>query len=128
MVIDTSALVAIFLGENEIEVFLRKMSSAERLLLSTGTLVELGAVLMNHQRGDIEHLLDPFVARAGITIVPVDAIQAGLGRAAYREYGRGRHRARLNLGDCFSYALAISTGDQLLFKGEDFGWTDVKVA
>jgi ribonuclease VapC len=128
MVIDTSAIVAILLGEDEARGFLRKMSCAERLLMSAGTLVELGAVLMNHQRGDIEHLLDPFVARAGIHVVPVDAIQAALGRVAYRKYGRARHRAKLNLGDCFSYALAMSSGEPLLFKGEDFGQTDVGVA
>jgi ribonuclease VapC len=128
MVLDASAIVAILLGEDEGELFLRKMNSSTRLLMSAATMVELGTVLMNHKMGDVEHLLDPFIARAGIEVVAVDALQASIGRDAYRRYGRKRHRAKLNFGDCFPYALAIRTGDALLFKGDDFGWTDVKVA
>jgi ribonuclease VapC len=128
MVLDTSSIVAILLGEDEEELFLHKMSLAPRLLLSACTLYELGVVLMNHETGDAEHLLDPFLQRAGIEIVPFDTIQAAIARQAYRAYGRGRHRAKLNLGDCFAYALATRTGDALLFKGNDFGYTDVLVA
>ncbi len=125
MVLDTSAIVAILLGEDEEERFLQKMSLAPRLLLSAGTLYELGVVLMNHEKGDAEHLLDPFLQRAGVEIVPFDTVQAAVARQAYRTYGRARHRANLNLGDCFAYALATRTGDALLFKGNDFTQTDV---
>jgi ribonuclease VapC len=83
---------------------------------------------MNHDAGDFEHRLDPFLERAGIEVVPVDYAQALLARDAYRRFGKGRHRAKLNLGDCFSYALAVRTGDALLFKGKDFSKTDVPVA
>ena len=128
MVLDSSVIVAILLGEDEEELFLRKMSLAPRLLLSAGTLYELGVVLMQHEKGDAEHLLDPFLRRAGVEVVPFDAVQAAVARRAYRAYGKSRHRAKLNLGDCFAYALAIRTGDPLLFKGNDFGHTDVLVA
>jgi ribonuclease VapC len=128
MVIDTSVLAAILLAEDDRRNYLEKMGTAPRLLLSAASLVEAGVVLMRHGASDFEHRLDPFLERAGIEIVPVDYAQALLAREAYRRFGKGRHRARLNLGDCFAYALAIRTGDPLLFKGDDFGRTDVLVA
>jgi ribonuclease VapC len=128
MVLDTSVLVAILLAEDDRRTLLEKMRIAPRLLLSAGSLIEAGAVLMCHEAGDFEHRLDPLLERAGIQIVPVDYSQVVLARDGYRRYGKGRHRAGLNLGDCFAYALAIRTGDALLFKGDDFGRTDVLVA
>ena len=128
MVIDTSVLVAILVGEDDRRALLEKMAAAPRLLFSAGSLVEAGSVLMNHGAGDYEHRLDPFLKRAGIQIIPVDYAQAVLGREAYRRFGKGRHPASLNLGDCFSYALAMKAGDPLLFKGNDFSKTDVQVA
>jgi ribonuclease VapC len=127
MVLDTSAIVAILAGEPEQDEFLRKMAAAERLYLSAVSLVEVAAVLMHRGGVDIEHSLDPFLSRAGVEVMPVDEVQAMVARDAYRRYGKGRHRARLNLGDCFAYALAVRTGEALLFKGDDFGWTDVAV-
>lgn len=128
MVIDTSVLVAVLLGEADGRSMLEKMGAAPRLLLSAASLVETGVVLMTHGAGDYEHRLDPFLERAGIQTVPLDPTQAVLAREAYRRFGKGRHRASLNLGDCFSYALAMRTGEPLLFKGEDFSRTDVRVA
>jgi ribonuclease VapC len=70
---------------------------------------------------------DLFVVRANLQIIPVDAEQADLARSAWRKYGKGRHAAGLNFGDCFSYALAKSTGEPLLTKGADFRLTDIEV-
>ena len=125
MVLDSSALVAILLGEHDRRKLVERMSAAPRLLLSAVTLVEISVVLMRHASGDFEHRLDPFLERAGIQIVSVDHVQATFARDAYRRYGKGRHRASLNFGDCFSYALAKLAGDPLLFKGDDFSHTDV---
>ena len=126
MVIDTSALVAILLREQERLQFLEKMSRARRRLLSAVSLTETAAVLMNRPgAAAIESGLDEFFERGAITVVPVDRIQAAAAREAYRQFGKGRHPAHLNLGDCFPYALAKITGEPLLFKGNDFSQTDV---
>lgn len=92
------------------------------------SLVEAGVVLMQRGAPGIEHDLDRLIERAGIMVIPVDEEQAILARAAYRNFGKGRHRAALNFGDCFSYALSVRTGEWLLFKGDDFTWTDVPKA
>jgi ribonuclease VapC len=128
MVIDTSILIAILIAELDRKAYLEKMAAASRVLLSAASLVETGVVLMKHGAGDFEYRLDPFLERAGIEVVPVDSVQALLAREAYRRFGKGRHKAKLNFGDCFSYALAMRTGDALLFKGKDFSRTDVRVA
>ena len=128
MVIDTSAVIAILAGEPEEIEFLRRMAAAPKLRMSAASLVEAASVLMLRGSGDVEYKLDPFLARAGVEIVPVDEPQALLAREAYRRFGKGRHKAGLNFGDCFSYALAIATGERLLFKGGDFSRTDVGVA
>ena len=128
MVIDTSVLMCILLREPDRVAYLERMQPASRRLLSAASLVEAGVALMRHNAGDNEHLLDPFLERAGIVVVPVERAQALLAREAYRRFGKGRHAAALNFGDCFSYALAVRTGEPLLFKGNDFGKTDVKQA
>jgi ribonuclease VapC len=128
MVIDTSVVIAILAGEPEEDGFYRKIKSAPRLYMSVVNLVEAAAVLMHRGSGDIEYQLDAFLARACVEIVPADETQAHVARDAYRRFGKGRHPAKLNIGDCFAYALAIRTGDPLLFKGNDFGQTDVLVA
>jgi ribonuclease VapC len=125
MVVDTSVLVAIVLGEPEEAKFLEVMRTSVHRLLSAVSLVEAGVVLMQRGAPEIEHDLDRLIERAGIMVIPVDEEQAILARAAYRSFGKGRHRAGLNFGDCFSYALSIRTGEPLLFKGDDFTWTDV---
>jgi ribonuclease VapC len=128
MVIDTSALLAILLGENETETFARAIEKAEHCSISAANWLEAAVVIDN--RGDpvASREFDQLLRRAEIVIEPVTAQQAEIARQAYRDFGKGRHSAGLNFGDCFSYALAKSLDEPLLFKGDDFGQTDVKVA
>ena len=127
MVIDTSALVAIFFAEPERCQFLATITSAGSRLVSAATVIETGIVLEARQGEAAGREFDLFVVRANLQIVPVDAEQADLARSAWRKYGKGRHPAGLNFGDCFSYALAKSTGEPLLAKGADFSLTDIEV-
>lgn len=102
------------------------MQHAGTLRISAASVVELG-IVMFARYGDAGELeVDQFIHRLNISIVPVSAEQAELARTAYRKYGKGIHSAGLNYGDCFSYALAISFQEELLFVGEDFSKTDVK--
>lgn len=128
MVIDTSVLIAILFDEPEAGRFLKAMVNAPHILLSAASLLEAAIVLMRQGEAGVERDLDRLLERAGIVVIPVDEAQAVLARECYRKFGKGLHRARLNFGDCFSYALAMSTGEALLFKGEDFSKTDVSVA
>jgi ribonuclease VapC len=128
MVIDTSALVAILTDEPERRAFIEAIAGATVRLISAATVLEAG-IVMEAKRG--EHAgreLDLFLHRAKCEIVPVDAEQAEIARAAYRRYGKGRDAAGLNFGDCFSYALAKARGETLLFKGHDFAKTDAAPA
>jgi ribonuclease VapC len=127
MVIDTSALAAIFFGEPERQKFLAAITAAGSRLLSAATVLETGIVLEARQGEAAGREFDLFVVRANLQIVPVDAEQADLARSAWRKYGKGRHPAGLNFGDCFSYALAKSSGEPLLAKGTDFSSTDIAV-
>jgi ribonuclease VapC len=127
MIIDTSALVAIFLNEPERQSFLADIIAAETRLVSAATVLEAGIVLEARRGESAGREFDLFVLRANLQIVPVDTEQANLARSAWRRYGKGRHPAALNFGDCFSYALAKSTGEALLAKGTDFGLTDIAV-
>jgi len=125
MVIDTSALVAVLFDEPERDEFVRKIAAAPRRLVSTGTLVET-SIVVESRRGELAgRELDLFLHRADVHTVAVDADQALLARAAWRRYGKGRHRAGLNFGDLFAYALARASGEDLLYKGDDFSWTDI---
>lgn len=127
MVIDTSAFVAIFFGERERGEFLRAITNSENRLVSAANLLETGMVLEARQGEAAGREFDLFVVRAGIQVIPVDADQVDLARAAWRKYGKGRHQAALNFGDCFAYGLAKFTGEPLLAKGTDFGMTDIEV-
>jgi len=127
MVIDTSALVAIFLNEPERQTFLADIIAAETRLISAATVLEAGTVLEALRGEAAGREFDLFVVRANLQIMPVDAEQADLARSAWRRYGKGRHSAALNFGDCFSYALAKATGEPLLAKGTDFASTDIAV-
>jgi ribonuclease VapC len=91
------------------------------------TFVEISIVLEARHGAEGVRDLDRFTNRAGIEFVPVDAEQAHIARGAFSRYGKGRHRAGLNYGDCFSYALAMMVGEPLLFKGDDFVHTDVTI-
>jgi ribonuclease VapC len=127
--IDTSALIAILRGEPEADALLRTIVAAERCHISALSLLEASMVLAG-RTGDATAWteLDQLVEAAGITIVAHDAAQSAAARSAFLRFGKGRHPAALNLGDCASYALAKERGLPLLFKGEDFSKTDIGVA
>ena len=125
MVIDTSALVAVLLGEPEARAIAKVMAADPRRLLSAFTAFEAAAVMEAKKGESGGRELDLLVYKVGMDIVPMDAGQAELARDAWRRYGKGRHPAGLNLGDCCAYALSRFTGEPLLFKGDDFPKTDV---
>lgn len=128
MIVDSSALVAIMKGEPDAPDFLDAIAGTPLLRMSGVNFVEAGVVIESAKNPAASRAFDKFVREAGIAIEPVTAEQAIIARDAYRDFGRGRHRARLNLGDCFAYALAKATGEPLLFKGNDFTHTDVTPA
>jgi len=125
MVVDTSALAAILFAELDYEDLVERVEGAERLLLSAASLVELSMVVESRKGEEGARQIDLLLYRTQIEIVPVDAEQAEIAREAWRRFGKGRHPANLNFGDCFSYALAKQTGLPLLFKGADFNLTDL---
>jgi ribonuclease VapC len=127
MVIDTSALAAIFFGEPERHRFLDAITSSESRLISAANVLETGIVVESRQGEAAGREFDLFVVRANLQIVAVDAEQADLARIAWRRYGKGRHPAGLNFGDCFAYALAKFSSEPLLAKGADFSLTDILV-
>ena len=127
MVIDTSALVAIFLGEPERKRFLELLLQPGKRLISAATLLETGIVLESKRGEAAGREFDLFVVRMKIEIVPVDGEQVEIARSAWRKYGKGHHAAGLNFGDCFAYALAKFSGEKLLAKGDDFRHTDVEL-
>jgi ribonuclease VapC len=126
MVIDTSALAAIFFREPEREIFRAAILSANTRLISAVTMLEAGMVIEGRRGGGAGREFDLFAVRA-FQIVAADAEQAELARSAWRRYGKGRHPAALNFGDCFVYALAKVSGEPILAKGTDFVRTDVGV-
>ena len=128
MILDTSALAAIFFGEPEAALFIQLIHAADRCLISAANFVELSIVIEGQIGPDAGRQCDVFFRRAGIVIEPVTVEQAHIGRQAFLDFGKGRHAAGLNFGDCFSYALAKITGEPLLFKGEDFQKTDIPSA
>jgi ribonuclease VapC len=124
MVVDTSALIAILLQEEDARTYADAIAAAATAALSAASYVELAIVSLSRGvRGRAE--LDATLADGAIEIVPVTLDQARIAAGAYERYGKGRHPAALNFGDCFAYALAQSRGEPLLFKGTDFGLTDV---
>ena len=127
MVIDTSALVAMLWKEPERVRFLEAIQATDLRRMSAATFVQTSIVVEKKRRAAGVRELDAFLEAAKIEVVAVDARQAQVARRAYTVYGKGRHRAGLNYGDCFSYALATRLGEPLLFKGDDFGHTDVEL-
>lgn len=125
MVIDTSALVAMMTGEATAERLIRALEADPERLVSTATIVETSLVLMGRygDAGDVQ--LDRFLRSIGAEVVPVGEEHATIARDAALRFGKGRHPAGLNFGDCFSYALAAARGAPLLFVGDDFRQTDV---
>lgn len=128
MVIDPSALLAILRDEPERRIFNELIEASPNRRLSTASLVELSIVVEARQGAEGIRDLDLFIATAAIELVPFDIAQARIAREGFRRFGKGRHPAGLNLGDCFSYALARALDESLLFKGADFPLTDVRVA
>ncbi len=128
MIVDTSALMAILLDEPEKPSFVEALALAQECRISGGTWIELAAVQVRGNRG-FQLALDRLVKQFALAIAEVTAEQAEIGAQAYREFGHGsRHKARLNFGDCFAYALAKASGEPLLFKGDDFIHTDITPA
>jgi ribonuclease VapC len=125
MVIDTSALLAIYLAEAESEQFEHAILNAPAVQISAGTLLEAGIVVeaRHGKAGAVQ--LDRLLKTFGVMTVAVDAEQVEVARLAFRKYGQGRHPANLNYGDCFAYALSTTSVEPLLFKGSDFSKTDV---
>lgn len=128
MVIDTSALIAILLDEPDAGKIRTAIEAGFPRLLSAASLVEASLVIESRKGEAGGRELDLLLYRGAIEIVPVDRDQAELARVAWRRYGRGRHAARLNYGDCFAYALAKSRRAPLLFAGTDFAATDIEPA
>lgn len=128
MVVDTSALVAILLGEPECDQFIGALAEADDPVISAGTLLEVSIVVRN-KLGDAGLAdLDELLATAGVRCVAVDLAQVRAARDAFARFGKGRDTAGLNYGDCFAYALAKVAQLPLLFKGEDFRRTDAIAA
>jgi ribonuclease VapC len=125
MVIDTSAVVAMLNDEPEAEWFEAAVEADSVRLMSTASYLETAIVIETRFGEPGGRELDLWLHRAAVDLVAVDADQAEIARSAYRTYGKGRHPAGLNFGDCFSYALAEVSNQPLLFKGEDFSRTDI---
>ena len=124
MVIDTSAIVAIALNEPEATEFEQRIADDPVRLISAATVLEVTIVLETRLGDAGGREFDLWLHKVGAEVVPVDAEQMDAARRAWRRYGKGRHPAALNFGDCFSYALALTRGEPLLFKGKDFARTD----
>ena len=125
MIVDTSALVAVILGEPDAEAHLRTMMSADSLAVSAAMLTEALIVVEARQGREAASDLAALLADLEVEVVAFDEHQSEAAASAWRRFGRGRHPAALNLGDTYSYALAADRGEPLLFKGRDFAATDV---
>lgn len=128
MVIDSSALLAGLLGEPGADRYLQAIDAAPSRKISAGSVLELYLVLEDRLGGLGGDQLDLILLEAEIKVIPLDREQASIARRAFRRFGKGRHPARLNFGDCMSYALWKVTGEPLLFKGDGFTKTDVEPA
>jgi ribonuclease VapC len=128
MILDTSALVAILYREPEAIDFAKLIHDAHICRISVASHVELSMVIENQLGPDGMRQAEAFIRRAGVVVEPVTLDHGALARQAFLDFGKGRHRAGLNFGDCFSYALAKATDEPLLFKGDDFALTDIRAA
>jgi|SRR5580704_10530654 ribonuclease VapC len=125
MILDSSAMVAILAQEPDAELYIQAISRAPRCRISAGNFIELSIVIDSQFGAEVAQQSDALFRRVRIVVEPVTVEQAHLARQAFHDFGKGRHAAKLNFGDCFAYALAKITGEPLLFKGEDFKKTDV---
>ena len=126
MILDTSALVAVLYGEPEARDFVERIRAADVCRISVANHVELSMVIESQLGPNGTRQADAFLRRAGVVVEPVTIEQGDLARQAFLDFGKGRRKAGLNFGDCFSYALARATGEALLFKGDDFALTDIR--
>ena len=128
MIIDSSAICAILFGESDTKRYEDAIAEADVRRISAGNLLE-AAIVVESRTGPLGgDQLDALIERAGIEVVPISTEQATIARRAWRRFGKGNHAAGLNLGDCLTYALAESTREPLLFKGDDFARTDIESA
>jgi ribonuclease VapC len=126
VIVDTSAIIAILSGEPDAERYARLIAGSDQVRISAATYVETGVVVDGLKDPTRSGALDVLIESSGISIEPVTASQARIARMAYQRFGKtSGHPARLNLGDCFAYALARELGEPLLFKGDDFSLTDI---
>jgi len=125
MILDTSAVIAILTGEPESDRYVDAISRAPRCGISAGNFLELSIVIDGQFGPEVMRQCEAFFRQAGIVIEPVTVEQVHVARQAFHDFGKGRHAAGLNFGDCFAYALAKVSGEPLLFKGEDFKKTDI---
>ncbi|OGS58913.1 MAG: twitching motility protein PilT [Erythrobacter sp. RIFCSPHIGHO2_12_FULL_63_10] len=127
--VDTSALMAILLGEPERDRMIAALEQADRAVISTGTLIELRIVAFRKHGASLAAEVDVLLNLFGIDVASVGAEESDLAHTAFVQYGKGNgHPAQLNFGDLFAYALAKSRGVPLLFKGDDFAATDIASA
>lgn len=129
MIVDTSAIVAILRGEDDADLYIDALAREAEPRLSAATYLEAAIVIDANRDPVLSRKFDDLLTASHARIEPLTQAHAALARQAYRDFGKGSgHRAGLNLGDCFAYALARATGDPLLFKGDDFVHTDVATA
>jgi ribonuclease VapC len=128
MILDTSAVIAILRGEADAPELSIAIEYAAVRRMSAANFVEAAIITDSNRNPLLSGSFDTLIRKAPVTIEPVTVEQAKIAREAYRDFGKGRHRAGLNFGDCFAYALAKVTGEPMLFKGDDFRHTDLESA
>jgi ribonuclease VapC len=129
MILDTSAVIAILFQEPEAQQFSEAIEQDGDPRISAGNYIEAAIVLDRARNPIVSRRLDELILDAGIMVEPVSVAQARIAREAYRDFGKGSgHPAQLNFGDCFAYALAVETGQPLLFKGNDFPQAGIRSA
>ncbi len=128
MIVDSSAVLAVLFNESDAETYARALTQADSCRISAVNFVEAAIAVEAQTKDSGSRQFDAFFRGAGIAIEAVTEQQAHVARQAYTDFGKGRHPAGLNFGDCFAYALAKVTGEPLLFKGEDFKKTDITSA
>jgi ribonuclease VapC len=128
MIIDTSVLIAILQGETDTPAIVNALQRARIRRISAANYLEAAIVTDGNRNPVLSRRLNDVLRESAIVIEPVTVEQAEIAREAYRDFGKGRHRAGLNFGDCFAYALAKATSEPLLFKGKDFSRTDIEPA
>lgn len=128
MILDSSAIVSILRAEPDASEFAKAIASADKRRISAVGYVETAVVIESGKDVIASRRFDDFFRASRVEVEPVTLRQAEIARQAYRDFGKGRHKAGLNFGDCFAYALAKEMDEPLLFKGADFCQTDVEVA